>query len=174
VAQSRPAKNPEPNGIAGAGVLAADGCSSTESLLALDPIERAKHAAHLMDRHRSAISQLAMLRSEALVEARSAGSSANDIAKQLMITRQQVHRLLGETEIHSPDSSEKLSIDDLLEMLEALGWNYEASSGTGYIEARCPCGDHVSFIRAEPSNSAYFKNMAGRLGGLCGVSGGAQ
>ena len=71
--------------------------STEQSQLArMTPLARAKAAAVLMDEHRRAIADLAVIRASALRELRDQGMSAIAIAEALEISRQQVHRLLRE------------------------------------------------------------------------------
>ena len=65
-------------------------------LAKMTPLARAGAAATLMDQHRRAIAELAVVRAAALRELRDQGMSAINIAEALDISRQQVHRLLRE------------------------------------------------------------------------------
>ncbi|HTJ77227.1 MAG TPA: helix-turn-helix domain-containing protein [Acidimicrobiales bacterium] len=59
-----------------------------------DPLVRAQRAASMMHHHRVAMSRLAAVRAQALVELRQSGRSAAGLAEDLGVSRQQVHRLL--------------------------------------------------------------------------------
>lgn len=61
-----------------------------------DPALRIQKASAAMDDHRRAMSRLATLRAQALLELRRNGHSAAEIARMLGVTRQQVHRILRE------------------------------------------------------------------------------
>ncbi len=132
---------------------------AVEALLELDPVERAKQAARLMDEHRAAISELAVIRSDALAEARRGGLSTADMAKRLGVTRQQVHRLLGEGEHLRTEPP--FSQTDVIKVARAAGWVIETNSNRRYLRLRCSCGKHVTWIHSTPSNSHYFPE--GRL-----------
>ena len=68
-----------------------------QRLLALpDPLLRVEKASAAMDDHRRAMSRLAVIRAQALLELRQNGQSAAELAGVLGVTRQQVHRLLRE------------------------------------------------------------------------------
>lgn len=61
-----------------------------------DPLERARMAASRIHEHRVAMSRLATIRAQALLELQRQGHTVVDVARILGITRQQVHRLLRE------------------------------------------------------------------------------
>jgi signal transduction histidine kinase len=63
-----------------------------------DPLTRMQMAASAMDDHRAAINRLAIMRGQALQELRASGRTAAELADDLGVTRQQVHRLLREAE----------------------------------------------------------------------------
>lgn len=68
-----------------------------QNLLAIpNPLTRVQMASVAMDEHRRAMSRLATIRAQALLELRQQGNSAAEIARMLGISRQQVHRLLRE------------------------------------------------------------------------------
>jgi hypothetical protein len=138
-----------------------------EALLELPPLERAEAAARLMDAYRSAISRIATLREQALVEARFDGVSAAAIAHELGITRQQVHRLTGEVQAGGRQVPRPMSAKDVIEAATAAGWSATASGKPQYTKLQCPCGKHVTFLQKTPSNPRYFNEAARRLKRLC-------
>lgn len=68
-----------------------------------DLLARVQLASAAMDKHRVAMFRLANIRGQALLELRAQGRSAADLADQLGVTRQQVHRLLREATGRLPE-----------------------------------------------------------------------
>jgi DNA-directed RNA polymerase specialized sigma24 family protein len=60
----------------------------------LPPAERLKAAGAAIEEARASMGKLAQIRAEAIAELRSEGWSLGRIAKELGVTRQQIHRLM--------------------------------------------------------------------------------
>lgn len=67
-------------------------------LMALAPLDRVRAASARMDLHRAAMARLGAVRGEALLALRAEGRSAIELAEELGVSRQQVHRLMRDAE----------------------------------------------------------------------------
>ncbi len=132
-----------------------------DELLDLDPVQRVQVCAELMDEHRDAISRLSEIRAQAVLEARSAGASSRELAEQLGVSRQQIHRLLPDGDIEE----EPETVADLIELAVARGWQLD-DSHRSHLKFRCSDGNHLVFVsrNATPGRN-YFARVAAMMHG---------
>jgi hypothetical protein len=54
-----------------------------------------------------------------------------------------------------------------LKLLAENGWVVRRSTGRGYIEVACGCGDHLGRLHKTPSNPRHFREKAAFLVRQC-------
>lgn len=58
-----------------------------------------------------------------------------------------------------------------LDLLAEHGWRYQRTTGNGYLQMVCACGDHIGRLHKTPSNPNHWRQRASYMVRQCSTSG---